>query len=65
MILNILIMKNFFDIFNLRDEVKIIQIDSINNNIINFLIKNKTDLIISAGSKFIFKVDLLINLKIK
>ena len=41
--------KIFFDIFNLRDEVKIIQIDSINNNIINFLIKNKTDLIISAG----------------
>jgi methionyl-tRNA formyltransferase len=47
--------KIFFDIFSIKDKVKIIQTDKINIKIINFLIKNKTDLIISAGSKFIFK----------
>ena len=46
--------KIFFDIFKLKNKSKIIETNKINQNIIKKLNKENVNLIVSAGSKFIF-----------
>ena len=58
--------KNIYEnIFDNKEKFKIIEIDKISNKLLSILKKNKINLILSCGSRFLFKKNIIKNYKNK